>query len=115
MDDAPQTNEKEVFLDMMVELTFFLASLQEEISVVLAQNEKVRRETEALIKRPDHEIVAALDNAVNRFLLAMPLASLYGVNLIMNVIEHHSNITGNRTITEVCNKVREKMQTYQYN
>lgn len=115
-DNCPFEPDDPVHLEnMMFQLTMFLGSIQEEISKSLLQNDKIKTDTEAVLNKPDHEITGVLDKAASKFILAMPVASMYGVNLLMNVIEHHSSITGDQTITQVCEKVREKINACNYN
>lgn len=113
--EEPDVPDNGHFDAMMFQLAVFLGSIQEEISKVLIQNPNVKTETEKILKKPDHEITDALDKAASKFILAMPIASMYGVNLMMNVIEHHSSITGNQTITQACEKVRSKIDSCNFN
>lgn len=107
---SPQDFPEQGFVDMMFQLTGFLQAVQDEISVVLIQHPKVKEQTEAMMRRPDHEILESLDKAIREFLLAMPTANLYGVNLIIGLIQKHSSITGNTILVDTCAEVEKKIQ-----
>jgi hypothetical protein len=110
-DPQPQGDPPEQgFVDTMFELAAFLQAIQEEISIVLIQHPKVKKRTEATMKRPDHEILESLDKAIREFLLAMPTASLYGVNLIIGLIQKHSSITGNPIIINAFAEVNKRIK-----
>jgi hypothetical protein len=107
---SPNQPPEEGFVDMMFELAAFLQTVQDEISVVLIQHPKVKKRTEAIMKRPDHEILESLDKAIREFLLVMPTANLYGVNLMIGLIQKHSSITGNTILVDACAEVEKKIQ-----
>ncbi len=119
MDDCPFEDPDDPkgdhFENMMFQLTVFLGAIQEEISKSLILNDKIKKDTEAITNKPDHEIARYLDNVAANVVLAFPVAAKYGVNLPINIIEHHSSITGNPVITQVLERIREKINTYNYN
>ena len=109
--ESPQEPKRnESFEDMMFGMTKFMQAIQNEIAIVLIQHAQVREKVEKLLKKPDHEIVEALNKSVRDFIIAMTLAESYGVNILMNVIATHSSITGNTALSEAMTAVQEKIQ-----
>lgn len=108
-DDGPSRDD---FLGMMVELSIFMQSLQDDVSVNLIQDSKIKAKTEELIQRHDHEIVEILDNVVSRFVMLMPLANLYGVNLTMSMVAKLATIAGDKEMIEAFYQIWKTSNEY---
>lgn len=98
------------FEDMMFSMTKFMQTIQHEIAIVLIQNKQVKKLSEKILNKPDHEIVDWLNNEVKKFMVAITIAESYGVNMPMNIIATHSSITGNNALSDAMIAVQERIE-----
>lgn len=111
MKESPQKpEESQSFEDMMFGMTKFMQTIQQEVAIVLIQNKQIRKLSEKILNKPDHEIVNWLNNEVKRFMVAITIAESYGVNMPMNMIATHSSITGNNALADAMEAVQKKIQ-----
>lgn len=99
----------------LLTLTLLMQEIQIEISKALVKEDAIRKKIEKSIKQPDHKIIEEMSKAVRQLVLMMPLATHYGLNLPMNVLEMHSVVTGDKTLNNLLKKVVAKLDSIQLN
>ena len=55
---------------------------------------------------PENIMMDKMNRATLGFISQMPLATLNSVNLFMNLIAHHSEITGDKTLVNILRKIQ---------
>jgi hypothetical protein len=84
--------------------------LQVEMSAALVANEANRIDLCQWLKKPEEAMQHQLNKAVFAFVGAMPLASMNGVNLFMEAMLLHVQLTGDPMIEQVVTKINELEQ-----
>lgn len=102
-------------IKFLISLTLLMQEVQLEMSSALVTDPQVMKKVAGITKLPDHEIIAELSKAVRQLVLMMPVASNYGVNLVMNVLETHSLVTGDQTLNNLLAKVMAKLDSAMQN
>lgn len=104
--------KNEEHLTLLLEgMCVLTCQLQEEMSHQLIQNDAVREQVKKDNDGSENIAIEKMNRAMLGVISQMPLASLNSVNLIMNIIAHHSKITGDPTMSRILKKIGSENAT----
>jgi wyosine [tRNA(Phe)-imidazoG37] synthetase (radical SAM superfamily) len=103
MDSKKDEFEKLVL--MFDKFNHLTSHFQIEMADALLENPPNKKDLEKYAKASEEVMQQRIDKAVYAFVGAMPLASINGINLFMNALALHSNLTGNTTMHDVIEKL----------
>jgi len=103
MDSKKDEFEKLVL--MFDKFNHLTSHFQIEMADALLENAPNKKDLEKYAKASEEVMQQRIDKAVYAFVGAMPLASINGINLFMNALALHSNLTGNTTMHDVIEKL----------
>ena len=90
-------------LEAMSELT---SDIQGDISYHLIKHKQVFDQVDKDNNGPENIMMEKMNRATLGFVSQMPLATLNSVNLFMNLLAYHSEITGDQTLVNILRKIR---------
>jgi len=101
--------KKQVLRELLENMTILTGEIQAQMSCVLLENESIRKKVEALSNQSENDSIEIINNAMYGFISAMPIASLNLTNIFMNVIAHHSKMTGDPTMIGMLKEIGDRI------
>jgi hypothetical protein len=99
MDSKKDEFEKLVL--MFDKFNHLTSHFQIEMADALLENSPNKKDFEKYANASEEVMQQRIDRAVYAFVGVMPLASINGINLFMNALALHSNLTGNTVMHDV--------------
>jgi len=98
-------DEFERLVLMFDKINHLTSHFQLEMSEALLENPANKKDLEKYAKTSEEVMQQRIDRAVYAFVGAMPLACINGINLFMEALALHSNLTGNTTMHDVIDRL----------
>lgn len=81
--------------------------IQMDMVKALLENPNIKEDFDNQKMKSEEEMQHRINKAVFAFVGAMPLASINGINLFMEAIALHSNLTGNPLMHKIIKRINE--------
>ena len=104
-----QSEQRKNLIRLFTEFNKITGKIQQEISRVLVEDEKVKADLKKQLKGSENDMEIVMNNAAYFFIKVMPLASMNGCNMFGKVLALHSNLTGDPTMHEVFDAVNQQV------
>tara|TARA_R110002074_G_scaffold24141_3_gene72206 strand:+ start:599 stop:937 length:339 start_codon:yes stop_codon:yes gene_type:complete len=104
------TENEENLTSLLEDMCDLTIQIQSEINIHLLKDDKMKAKIDERSKEDENKIMKRMNSAIYGFIAAMPLASANYTNLFMQVIAHHSKITGDPTLKNALIRISEKRQ-----
>lgn len=98
----------EELTELFVEFNRVTSVIQLQISAELLKHEISRKEFDEISKKSEEVMQEKMNKAVFAFIAAMPLATHNGINLVMEALSLHANITKNPMMHQIIEKLNQK-------
>jgi len=95
------TNEFQEILASYREFDSFGAEIQRGITEVFLQDEAWQKRVARFMDMGDMQALEEIHKVLAQVVDIMPCASSQGVNIFSTIASHHSNVTGNPTVSHI--------------
>lgn len=102
-------------VDFVVEMALLMQELQIGISCSVVADPVSRKSIEKLRKKSENEIVEIVNKAILLIVSLMPIATEHGLNVIMNIVEMYSEVTGDPSMNDLIKKAATRINSSNLN
>lgn len=108
--DPPDEQRIAQLLPFLREFEAFTGIIQDEINSSLLERPGVKEDLKIQACKPGAQVMERLNTAILGFIGAMPLAHVNDINLVMNMLKMHGNLTGDPIIEQLLIRLKEERE-----
>ena len=103
-----EESDREYIKEHFSRISSIAAVIQSEIAIAIKDtNPEIIEYSKDLADGPEDKVMEAMNQQLSGVVNTMPLACIYGTNLITTLLSVHSEMTGDTTIIDAINKNNE--------